>query len=87
MLDTQDPDIIVDLRKIIGEKGIKFDVFWNEMQDYLNEVIINFKYFFCILYIKIISNFKRLRPQCMIDDILQPYICQLLSPLRIWCKS
>ena len=40
MLDTQDPDIIVDLRKIINEKGTKFDVFWNEMQDYFNEVMI-----------------------------------------------
>ena len=39
MLDTQDPDIIIDLRKIIGEKGTKFDVFWNEMLDYFNEVI------------------------------------------------
>ena len=39
MLDTQDPDIIIDLRKIIGEKGTKFDVFWNEMHDYFNEVI------------------------------------------------
>ncbi|PKY22926.1 hypothetical protein RhiirB3_504468, partial [Rhizophagus irregularis] len=38
MLDTQDPDIIIDLRKIINEKGTKFDVFWNEMQDYFNEV-------------------------------------------------
>ncbi|PKC61559.1 hypothetical protein RhiirA1_444377 [Rhizophagus irregularis] len=37
MLDTQDPDIIIDLRKIINEKGTKFDVFWNEMQDYFNE--------------------------------------------------
>ena len=40
MLDTQDPDIIIDLCKIIGKKGTKFDVFWNEMQDYFNEVII-----------------------------------------------
>lgn len=39
MLDTQDPDIIIDLRKNIGEKGTKFDVFWNEMQEYFNEVI------------------------------------------------
>ncbi|PKK58761.1 hypothetical protein RhiirC2_795808 [Rhizophagus irregularis] len=27
ILDTQDPDIIVNLRKIINEKGTKFDVF------------------------------------------------------------
>ena len=39
ILDTQDPDIVLDLRKTIGEKGTKFDVFWNEMQDYFNEVI------------------------------------------------
>ena len=39
MLDIQDPDIIIDLRKIIGEKGTNFDVFWNEMHDYFNEVI------------------------------------------------
>lgn len=39
MLDTQDTDIIIDLCKIIGEKGTKFDVFWNEMQDYFNEVM------------------------------------------------
>ena len=39
ILDTQDPDIVLDLRKTIGEKGTKFDVFWNKMQDYFNEVI------------------------------------------------
>ena len=39
MLDIQDSDIIIDLCKTIGEKGTKFDVFWNEMQDYFNEVM------------------------------------------------
>jgi hypothetical protein len=38
MLDTQDPDIIIDLRKTIGERGTKFDVFWNEMHEYFNEI-------------------------------------------------
>jgi hypothetical protein len=55
MLDTQDPDIIVDLRKIINEKGTKFDVFWNEMQDYFNEVmIINLNTIF--VFISLIYN-------------------------------
>ncbi|CAJ0824720.1 14777_t:CDS:2 [Entrophospora sp. SA101] len=37
MLDTQDPDIMIDLRKTIGERSTKFDIFWDEMEDYFNE--------------------------------------------------
>lgn len=53
MLETQDPDIIIDLRKTIGEKGTKFDIFWNEIHDYFNEVIAND---FSILYALISTN-------------------------------
>ena len=39
-LDLQDSDIILDLRTNNGFKGTKFDDFWNEMDDYFNEVNI-----------------------------------------------
>lgn len=38
MYETQDPNIIFDLRKNGGFKGAKFDEFWNEMDAYFNEV-------------------------------------------------
>ena len=34
MYETQDPNIIFDLRKNGGFKGIKFDDFWNEIDSY-----------------------------------------------------
>jgi hypothetical protein len=39
MLDVQDPEIMLDLRVNNGFKGTKFDVFWNELHEYFNEVI------------------------------------------------
>ena len=39
MMQLEDPSIIVDLRTNNGFKGKKFDVFWNEMEAYFNEVI------------------------------------------------
>jgi hypothetical protein len=38
MYETQDPNIVFDLRKNGGFKGTKFDEFWNEMDAYFNEV-------------------------------------------------
>ena len=38
ILDLQDADIIMDLRINNGFRGTKFDVFWNELGEYFNEV-------------------------------------------------
>jgi len=38
VLDLQDLEIMLDLRVNNGFKGIKFDIFWDEMNDYFNEV-------------------------------------------------
>ena len=38
--ETQDPNIIFDLRKNGGFKETKFDDFWNEIDSYFNEVRI-----------------------------------------------
>jgi len=38
MLAMEDPSIICDLRQNNGFKGTKFDIFWNEMDAYFNEV-------------------------------------------------
>jgi hypothetical protein len=38
ILDLQDTDIIMDLRINNGFRGTKFDVFWNELDEYFNEV-------------------------------------------------
>jgi hypothetical protein len=40
MLDTQDPDIIIDLRVNNGIRGTNFNIFWNELSAYFNEVSI-----------------------------------------------
>ena len=51
MLEIQDPDIIIDMRKTCNQKNI-FDIFWNEMENYFNEV--------CILFIQVIFlNYKQ----------------------------
>lgn len=40
-LDTDDPDLIVDLRSLNGKTGnSKYDVFWDEMQRYFNEQVL-----------------------------------------------
>ena len=41
MLTLEDPSIIVDLRINNGFKGKEFDIFWDEMEAYFNEVILN----------------------------------------------
>jgi uncharacterized protein YgfB (UPF0149 family) len=38
VLDLQDADIIMDLRINNGFCGTKFDTFWNELNEYFNEV-------------------------------------------------
>ena len=38
MLDTQDPNIIIDFRINNGIRGTKFNTFWNELSAYFNEV-------------------------------------------------
>ena len=40
MLMVEDPSIIVDLRTNNGFKGKEFNIFWDEMEAYFNEVII-----------------------------------------------
>ena len=39
MLTLQDPNITVDLRINNGFKGTSFDIFWEEVESYFNEVI------------------------------------------------
>lgn len=39
MLEIGDPDILVDLRINNGFKGTKFNIFWNELKLYFEEVI------------------------------------------------
>lgn len=39
MLTLQDPNITVDLRINNGFKGTAFDIFWEEVEFYFNEVI------------------------------------------------
>ena len=38
MLAMEDPSIIIDLRVNNGFRGTKFDLFWDELQSYFNEV-------------------------------------------------
>ena len=38
MLTLQDPNITVDLRINNGFKGTLFDIFWEEVESYFNEV-------------------------------------------------
>lgn len=38
MFELQDPDIVIDLRVNNGFKGTKFDIFWEELSCYFNEV-------------------------------------------------
>ena len=38
IFDTQDPDIVIDLRVNNGIRGTNFDTFWNELSAYFNEV-------------------------------------------------
>ena len=38
MLAMEDPSIIIDLRVNNGFRGTKFDLFWDELQFYFNEV-------------------------------------------------
>lgn len=42
ILDTQNPNIIIDLRVNNGMHGTKFDIFWNELSAYFNEASIIF---------------------------------------------
>ncbi len=49
MLTLEDPSIIVDLRINNGFKGKEFDVFWDEMEAYFNEV----SFFQCIIIDKL----------------------------------
>lgn len=41
MILLEDPSIIIDLRTNNGFKGSKFDIFWDELDGYFNEVLFN----------------------------------------------
>jgi hypothetical protein len=47
ILDLQDANIVMDLRINNGFRGTKFDIFWNELSEYFNEVY----YYFLFNYI------------------------------------
>jgi hypothetical protein len=52
MLQLEDPSIVVDLRTNNGFKGKKFNVFWDEMEAYFNEVnIVYFDLFIINIFI------------------------------------
>lgn len=40
MMLLEDPSIIIDLRTNNGFRGSRFDIFWNELDGYFNEVYI-----------------------------------------------
>ena len=40
MMLLEDPSIIIDLRTNNGFRGSKFDIFWDELDGYFNEVLI-----------------------------------------------
>jgi hypothetical protein len=44
MLDTQDPNIIIDLQINNGIHGTKFDIFWNELSAYFNKASLYKKF-------------------------------------------
>ncbi|GES77507.1 hypothetical protein GLOIN_2v1482475 [Rhizophagus clarus] len=44
ILELQDADIVMDLRINNGFRGTKFDIFWNKLSEYFNEVYINIFY-------------------------------------------
>jgi len=50
MVLLEDPSIIIDLRTNNGFQGSKFNVFWDELDGYFNEVSNNY-----LLYIYIIQ--------------------------------
>ena len=52
ILDLQDADVIMDLRINNGFRGTKFDIFWNELNEYFNEVHAYY-YFVFVLYLPI----------------------------------
>ena len=45
MVLLEDPSIIIDLRTNNGFQGSKFNIFWDELDGYFNEVLNN-----CLLY-------------------------------------
>ena len=45
MVLLEDPSIIIDLRTNNGFQGSKFNIFWDELDRYFNEVLNN-----CLLY-------------------------------------
>lgn len=47
ILDLQDADIVMDLRINNGFHSTKFDIFWNELSEYFNEV----SYYFLLNYL------------------------------------
>lgn len=46
MMLLEDSSIIIDLRTNNGFQGSKFDIFWDELNRYFNEVINNFQFVF-----------------------------------------
>jgi hypothetical protein len=46
MMLLEDPSIIIDLRTNNGFRGSKFDIFWDELDGYFNEVLFFFLFSF-----------------------------------------
>ena len=55
ILDLQDADIIMDLRINNGFHGTKFDTFWDELNEYFNEVQYAVLLFFLSFYVVCIT--------------------------------
>ncbi|POG59970.1 hypothetical protein GLOIN_2v1788492 [Rhizophagus irregularis DAOM 181602=DAOM 197198] len=64
MISLEDPSIIVDLRTNNGFKGLKFDIFWDELDGYFNEhnnTVVNERRTNTILYIPYAISIRELR--------------------------
>jgi hypothetical protein len=57
MLTLADPAIIFDLRTNNGFNGTKFDAFWDELEAYFNEQVLNYIYF--IVPYLILKKYKK----------------------------
>ncbi|PKY53552.1 hypothetical protein RhiirA4_547713 [Rhizophagus irregularis] len=84
ILDLQDADIIVDLRINNGFHGTKFDMFWNELNEYFNEIVpaVHDRRSTSILYLPVAMSIADLK-KIIIERLEKKYGTPLSSEIFI----
>ncbi len=89
LLDLDDPQIIIDLRELNGNpKSMTFDIFWEELSQYLEEttVAVDERWHSDVMHMPLAISVRHLR-DIIVERLQDKHSTMPLIPSLDWCNS